>query len=796
MVGRVDRQDDDLDLLSELEEGRGLRGALLPRQVADVYQPLDPGGHLDEDPKVGDRAHGPLQAGPCGHGRTDLGPRIRQRPLAAQAQASLGHVDVEHHRLDLLAVAQHVFGVGDFAQPVDLRDVHEALDAGLELHERAELHQADHRAFDPLPGLVALVRRQPGILLQILEAQADLARPGVEILDDGLDLLPHLHHVLGLAHTAPAQVRDVDQGVDAPDVHERAEARGPHDPPSDLAADLELVDASPSGPHSLLLEQRPAADDGLAVALVELDDPDLQRAAHPRLQVRHRPAVHLGGRQEGSQAQVDRQAPLHGGDHDDLDGLPAVQQRVDALPDRQRLRLRERAHDALAAGDEALPQDAELVAHRRLRHAGPADVLSGDQPRQRTGQLYEHPALFQQLEHGDGQHVALTGAGGLDLVLGLSVFVFDLGTLGLDGLGLLGVRVARLDRGGRLGRVRCVDRAIGVLLRDLGVGAILANHRALLSGASGGPTPCLEPDRGGQGPGTRPRLPLPDPNGAPSCTKNPQAGQAVHSPRAPPRQGPVARVAILIGSIGGAGDPVCCGPRRWSLRPALRAHVAQDQGPVRGKHLRRQLVGPEAPGPQKLYVGRHARRLPAHPEEELEPGGLIRSDGLQQLQLLGRHLQIQLLSQLPRQTNRRIFRRVQPPTRQPPGVPGPEAVLQQQRPALGVDEQPQDPDPETSHRHVIQQRSPQPQRRARPDGEHRRPRRRVADQRLEDLFRCEQCHTGTVPHGRQQRKRGRRSARPTAGRAPPQGTRDALPRPLRPAPREVSFWLDHRGRRP
>src|SRR5690606_32872766 len=139
----------------------------------------------------------------------------------AQRDAALVFVDVQHHDLDLVT-QRHQLGGGDvLVGPVHFGDVHQALDAGLELDERAVVGDVRDLAEHAGALRVAAGHAQPRVVAQLLEAQRDALLLGVELEDLGGDFLAGLHHLGGVADTAPGHVGDVQQAVDAAEVDER-----------------------------------------------------------------------------------------------------------------------------------------------------------------------------------------------------------------------------------------------------------------------------------------------------------------------------------------------------------------------------------------------------------------------------------------------------------------------------------------------------------------------------------------------------------------------------------------------
>src|SRR6185436_17047164 len=101
----------------------------------------------------------------------------------------------------------------------DLGDVDQALDALLELDERAEVEHLEDLAVDDLAGRVVVRDAVPWIGDQLLDAERDLrlvAVAGIDVEQHGLDLVTLLEQLARvLDPLGPRHVADVDQAVDA-----------------------------------------------------------------------------------------------------------------------------------------------------------------------------------------------------------------------------------------------------------------------------------------------------------------------------------------------------------------------------------------------------------------------------------------------------------------------------------------------------------------------------------------------------------------------------------------------------
>src|SRR5665811_346306 len=235
------------------------------------------------------------------------------RLLEREGDAATVQVDVDD--LDERVVAH----LDDLLRDLDvansqLRDVHEALDAVLDAHERTERDELGDLAGHDLTDRVGPGERLPRVFLRRLQRQGDALPVEVDVEHLDGDLLADLHDLARVVDVLPGQLGDVHQAVHAAEVHERAEVddRGDH-----TGAHLALLQGLQEGRADLglrLLEEGTAGQDHVVAVLVELDDLRLDLLADVRQEVADATHLHQGGGQEAAQADVQDEAAL-----DDLD---------------------------------------------------------------------------------------------------------------------------------------------------------------------------------------------------------------------------------------------------------------------------------------------------------------------------------------------------------------------------------------------------------------------------------------------------------------------------------------------
>src|SRR6185437_14748267 len=101
------------------------------------------------------------------------------------------------------------------------RHVHQALDAGFQLHEGAVVGDVGDAAGEAGAHGVLGFHAVPRVGLQLLHAERDALGVGVDLDDLHLDGVAHGQDLARVGNALPAHVGDVQQAVDAAQVDER-----------------------------------------------------------------------------------------------------------------------------------------------------------------------------------------------------------------------------------------------------------------------------------------------------------------------------------------------------------------------------------------------------------------------------------------------------------------------------------------------------------------------------------------------------------------------------------------------
>src|SRR3954467_2715297 len=184
---------------------------LFRAHVADVHHALDAFRELHERTKLREIDYWTLDR--CAHRKllSNVRPRISQSLLQSKRDTPLRCVHSENNDLHSLPWLHDVAGHAHLLGPRHLRYVDQALNAGLEFDERAELHYASYDRSHSLSCFVALRHRIPGIGQQLLQANrnAPLLSFAGDFQHLGLNRLPDTQHIGRFVDPSPGDVADM-----------------------------------------------------------------------------------------------------------------------------------------------------------------------------------------------------------------------------------------------------------------------------------------------------------------------------------------------------------------------------------------------------------------------------------------------------------------------------------------------------------------------------------------------------------------------------------------------------------
>src|SRR5581483_967094 len=274
-----DAEHDCLNFFALLQYFAGVLDALGPGEIANVDEAVDAVLDLDEGAEVGKVTDAALDDCTGGVLVFEMLPGVFLELLHAERDAAVVRVDREDDGIDLVAGVNHLRGVLHALGPGHFADVDQALDALLELDERAVVSDGENAAANLRTDRVALGGVEPRIRRELLEAERDALLFLVELEDLDLDLVADVDEVARMREASPAHVGDVQQAVEAAHVDERAVVGEVLDGAGEDGAFLEVLKRDRLACVLLFLEDFLAGDDDVAALLVELDDADFNLLA-------------------------------------------------------------------------------------------------------------------------------------------------------------------------------------------------------------------------------------------------------------------------------------------------------------------------------------------------------------------------------------------------------------------------------------------------------------------------------------------------------------------------------------
>ena len=143
-------------------------------------------------------------------------PDVGRELLQAERQPLVLGVDVEHHRIDHVALLEHFRRMLDPLAPRHVGDVDEAVDLLFDLDERAELGEVANLALNLRADRILLGQLVPGVVLDLLQAERNAARCRIHAEHhrvDGVADVEDLRRVLDAL--APRHLGNVNEAFDA-----------------------------------------------------------------------------------------------------------------------------------------------------------------------------------------------------------------------------------------------------------------------------------------------------------------------------------------------------------------------------------------------------------------------------------------------------------------------------------------------------------------------------------------------------------------------------------------------------
>src|SRR5438132_5746431 len=196
-------------------EAVGALLAAVARQFGFADEARDAVGQHDLDPgidRAADRAGDDLALLQLGH---TLLERVGFELLDAEADALLLDIDIEHLDLDHLALAVIVHRILAGAVPVDVGEVHHAVDIAGQADEQAEFGDVADLACEGAADRMLLDERVARVGERLLQAEADAPLLRVDIEHHHLDLLAGRDDLAGMhVLLGPAHLGDMDEALD------------------------------------------------------------------------------------------------------------------------------------------------------------------------------------------------------------------------------------------------------------------------------------------------------------------------------------------------------------------------------------------------------------------------------------------------------------------------------------------------------------------------------------------------------------------------------------------------------
>src|SRR5579863_576662 len=314
--------------------------ALGPAQIADVDEAVDAVLDLDEGSEVRQVADAAFDRHADRELLVQRVPRIGCELAHTEGNPALGRIHVEHHALDLVTNVDQLRRMLHALRPCHFAHMDEAFNSLFEFDERSVVRDADDASANVRALGIAMLGIEPRIWRELLESERDALLVFVVLENFYLDLVAHVHEVLGVSQASPGHVSNVKQAIEAAQIDESAVFGEVLDHSGQDGAFFQMLQGLRALFVLLAFEQVLARDHDVATLLVELDNGNFNRLAFHAVQITDGAQIDLRARQERVCAvDVHGQAALDAVDHDRLDGLLLVVGLLDLFPCMDALRL-------------------------------------------------------------------------------------------------------------------------------------------------------------------------------------------------------------------------------------------------------------------------------------------------------------------------------------------------------------------------------------------------------------------------------------------------------------------------
>src|ERR1700678_62248 len=180
--------------------------ALGPAEVAHVHPAVDAIFNFNEGAKVGQIAYPAFHNGACRIALREMLPGILQQLLHAQGNAAVVGIDAENYGLYLVSWLDQLGGMLHPLGPGHLGDMHQPLDALLQLDEGAVVGHAEHAAAYAGADGITFDRIEPGIGRELLEAERNSLLLTIELEYLDLYLVPDVYQIAGMGEASPGHI--------------------------------------------------------------------------------------------------------------------------------------------------------------------------------------------------------------------------------------------------------------------------------------------------------------------------------------------------------------------------------------------------------------------------------------------------------------------------------------------------------------------------------------------------------------------------------------------------------------